>query len=111
LFENNDIDSVIATNEKTAVAALKIAQEKGFKVPENFSVIGFSNGVLARHSTPTLTTMSQHGELMGEAAAKMLIEKLESKDINREVATKIIKSNLVERHSTKRFLELSKPKA
>jgi LacI family transcriptional regulator len=110
LFESNDIDSVIATNEKTAVAALKIAQEKGFKVPENFSVIGFSNGILARHSTPTLTTMSQHGELMGQAAAKMLIEKLESQDVNREISTKIIKSNLVERHSTKRFLELSKPK-
>ncbi|MFC2109407.1 LacI family DNA-binding transcriptional regulator [Bacteroidota bacterium] len=108
MFENNKIDSVIATNEKTAVAALKIAQEKGFKVPENFSVIGFSNGILARHSTPTLTTVSQHGEIMGAAAAQMLIDKLENKDVNKEVTTQIIKTDLVERNSTKRFLELSK---
>lgn len=108
LFENNEIDSVIATNEKIAVAALKIAQEKGFKVPENFSVIGFSNGILARHSTPTLTTVSQHGELMGEAATNMLLSKLENKELNKEVATQIIKTDLVERNSTKTFLELSK---
>lgn len=108
LFENNEIDSVIATNEKTAVAALKIAQEQGFKVPENFSVIGFSNGILARHSTPTLTTVSQHGEIMGEAAAQMLISKLENKDLIKEVTTQIIKTDLVERNSTKKFLELSK---
>lgn len=108
LFDNNELDSVIATNEKTAVAALKIAQEKGFKVPENFSVIGFSNGILSRHSTPTLTTVSQHGEIMGEAAAQMLISKLENKDLTKDVTTQIIKTDLVERNSTKRFLELSK---
>ena len=100
-FEENDIDSVIATDESSAIAAMKVAIKRGHKVPEDFSVIAFSNGILARHSSPKLTTVSQHGEIMGATAAEMLIEKLEGKQGNSVSKTKIIKTNLVERNSTK----------
>ena len=70
-------------------------------MPLNFSVIAFSNGILARHSSPKMTTVSQHGELMGETATEMLIQQLENKDEKRKFKTKIIKTDLVERNSTK----------
>ena len=108
LFENNDIDSVIASSEQSAIAAMKIAQRKGYKVPENFSVIGFANGLLSRHSNPKLTTVSQHGERMGETAAQMLIDRLEKSETDIPTVTKVIKTDLVERNSTKSYLELSK---
>lgn len=108
LFENAEIDSVIASSEQSAIAAMKIAQKRGYKIPENFSVIGFSNGLLSRHSSPKLTTVSQHGEIMGCTAAQMLIDKLEDKEgaISGAV-TKVIQTDLVERNSTKTYLELS----
>lgn len=109
IFDNNKIDGIIATSEQTAIAAMKIAQEKGFKIPENFSVIGFSNGILSRHSIPTLTTVSQHGESMGATAANLLIDRLESKETTIEVTTKIITTDLVERNSTKKFIRLTNP--
>lgn len=101
IFENTNIDSVIATDESSAIAAMKVAIRKGHKVPDDFSVIAFSNGILARHSSPKLTTVSQHGEQMGAAAAEMLIEKLDKKDEKSASKTKVIKTDLVERKSTK----------
>lgn len=103
IFDAHKIDAVIATDESSAIAAMKVGQRKGYKVPENFSVVCFSNGILARHSSPKMTTVSQHGEKMGETAAKLLINRLEStSDEKYEPKTVIIKTDLVERNSTKR---------
>ncbi len=101
LFEDGKMDSIIATNEAVALEAMKIAQNKGLSVPKDFSVIGFSNGILARHSNPKLTTISQHGETMGRTAAKMLIDKLESQEEKKDVITKVINTDIIERNTTR----------
>ena len=55
-------------------------------------------------STPALTSVAQHGELMGQIAAKMLIEKIErddDKEMEEETyRTEIIEATLIEREST-----------
>lgn len=105
-FEKNKVDGVVTTNEATGIAAQKVGLKLGYKIPENFSVIAFSNGILARHASPQMTTISQHGEKMGEKAAKLLIKRIEKDDEVREFKNKIIKTDLVIRHSTKQFLKL-----
>ena len=108
-FERNQgqLDAVITTNETTGIAAQKVAQKLGFKIPENFNVIAFSNGIIARHANPKLTTISQHGEKMGEVAAQLLIDRLE-KDIKENYQNVEIKTDIVERNSTKMFLKLNR---
>lgn len=101
IFAGKNIDAVIATDESSAIAAMKVAIRKGHKVPDDFSVIAFSNGILARHSSPKLTTVSQHGEQMGVTAAEKLIDKLESENTEEKNETIIIKTDIVERKSTK----------
>lgn len=101
IFTANKIDAVITTDESSAIAAMKVAQKQGHKIPENFAVVSFSNGILARHSSPKLTTVSQHGEKMGATAATLLIDRLEEKEKS-EPKTIIIKTDLVERNSTKK---------
>jgi LacI family transcriptional regulator len=98
-FKKNKIDSVITTGESAAVAAMKAGLKSGHEIPKNLSVIAFSNGILARHSSPKMTTISQHGEQMGETAAEILIDKLEKK--HTETVTKIITTDLVIRDSTR----------
>jgi len=100
LFQDNTIDSLVTTNEGVALAAMKIAHKKGMVIPDDFSAIGFTNGILARHSNPKLTTVSQHGETMGIAAAEMLIYRLENPDKEKDFKTKVIKTDIVERNST-----------
>lgn len=103
IFEQNKIDAVITTDESSAIAAMKVAINNGLKIPEDFSVISFSNGILARHSSPKMSTVSQHGEIMGATAAEMLINRLENKGEEKEIETVVIKTDLVERNSTRDF--------
>jgi LacI family transcriptional regulator len=102
IFDNNKIDGIFALEENDSVAALRIAIKKGYKVPEEISIIGFADGILAsRRLSPSLTTVSQHGIEIGEVAAKLLIDRLESKEENLPYETVVIKTKLKERESTR----------
>ena len=103
VFDTNTIDGIFAVVENDSVAALRISQKKGYKVPEEVSIIGFADGILAsRRLSPSLSTLSQYGVEIGEAAAKLMIDRLESKEENLPYETVIIKTELRERESTRR---------
>ena len=103
VFDINKIDGIFAVVENDSVAALRISQKKGYKVPEEVSIIGFADGILAsRRLSPSLSTLSQYGVEIGEAAAKLMIDRLESKEENLPYETVIIKTELRERESTRR---------
>ena len=96
------IDGIFALEENDSVAALRFAVKKGFRVPEDISIIGFADGILAsRRLSPSLTTVSQHGIEIGEVAATLLIDRLESKEEHLPYETKVIKTKLKERESTR----------
>lgn len=103
VFSNNRIDGIFALDENDSVAALKIGLKRGYKIPQELSIIGFADGILAsRRLSPSLTTVSQHGIEIGEVAAKLLIERLESAEENLPYETVVIKTKLKERESTKK---------
>ena len=103
IFENK-IDGIFAIEENGSVTALRLALKKGFKVPEDISIIGFADGILAsRRLSPSLTTISQHGIEIGEVAAKLLIDRLESKEEHIPYETVVIKTKLKERESTRKL--------
>ncbi|WP_299117717.1 LacI family DNA-binding transcriptional regulator [uncultured Winogradskyella sp.] len=102
LFKTNKtIDGIFAVNELYALTAMRVARRLGFNVPDDIQVIGFTDGVLSKHSTPSLSTVSQHAQLMGEKAAGLLIDKLENDEDEESYQTQIIASELIERESTK----------
>lgn len=102
LLENQSIDAILAVNELFAVTAIKLAMSKGIKIPENLSVVAFTDGIISKYSTPTITTISQNGIKMGRKAAEMLINRLELEDEDDEhYRTEIIETNLIIRESTK----------
>ncbi|GIZ07333.1 LacI family DNA-binding transcriptional regulator [Flavobacterium sp. UMI-01] len=110
MFENNTIDGVFALDERDSVAALKIGIKKGYKIPKELSIIGFADGILAsRRLTPSLSTVSQHGVEIGEVAAKLLIDRLESEsEIEPPYQTVVIKTKLKERESSKTLKKSSR---
>ncbi|MFN7045308.1 MAG: LacI family DNA-binding transcriptional regulator [Flavobacterium sp.] len=102
LLENQTIDAILAVNELFAVTAIKLAMSKGIKIPEDLSVVAFTDGIISKYSTPTITTISQNGIKMGRKAAEMLINRLELDDEEDEhYKTEIIETNLIIRESTK----------
>ena len=102
LLENQSIDAILAVNELFAVTAIKLAMSKGIKIPEDLSVVAFTDGIISKYSTPTITTISQNGIKMGRKAAEILINRLELEDEDDEhYRTEIIETNLIIRESTK----------
>ena len=102
-MDANDIDAVLAVNEIFAIHAMGIAKNKGVKIPEEISFIGFTNGMLSQYASPGLTSVAQHGDRMGEIAAEMLINKVEMEYIEDQqeiFRTEIIRATLIEREST-----------
>jgi LacI family transcriptional regulator len=104
LSETCAIDAIFALEESDSVAALKYGLKRGNKIPEELSIIGFADGILAsRRLSPSLTTVSQHGVEIGEVAAKLLIDRLESEEENKPYETVVIKTKLKERESTRKI--------
>ena len=104
LFDNKKIDGVFALDEHASVMAMKAAIKKGIKIPDQLQVIGFADGVWSKRLTPSLSTVSQHAPEIGEAAAEMLIRRLEAKEGQEpQYETRVIKTELRQRESTKKL--------
>ncbi|MDG3583997.1 MULTISPECIES: LacI family DNA-binding transcriptional regulator [Galbibacter] len=101
LFDTQTFDAVFGVNELYAVVAMREAHNRGFKIPQQMSFVGFSDGILSKYAYPTLTTVVQHGYEMGQKAAKMLIDRLENEDDDGSYKTDVIKTSILQRESTK----------
>jgi len=102
-FRTRKCDAVLCVNEIFAVRGMRLAQRMGYRIPEDISFIGFTDGLLSRYASPSLTSVAQHGERMGALAAEMLIEKVEreyDETDRRSYRTELIPSSLIEREST-----------
>ncbi|MBA5629118.1 LacI family DNA-binding transcriptional regulator [Moheibacter lacus] len=96
-----DVDGLIGVNEFYTITAANYFKKKGSKIPGEVSIIAFSDGDLPKYSYPSLTAVRQHGREMGEAAAKLLLDKLEGITPEEEYQTIVIETELKERESTK----------
>ncbi|OIQ17626.1 MAG: LacI family transcriptional regulator [Flavobacterium sp. MedPE-SWcel] len=100
LIKDKKPDAIFAVNELFAVTSIKLINKMGLRVPEDISVIGFTDGIISRFSTPSISTISQNGLKMGGRAAKMLIERLEMEEENEQYTTELIETELILREST-----------
>lgn len=102
-FTGQKIDAVLCVNELFAVQCMAVVQKKDIMIPEDIAFIGFTDGYLSKYSSPTLTTVAQHGEKMGGIAAKMLIERVEAEvGVAEEepYRTEVVEATIIERGST-----------
>ncbi|MCF6167958.1 LacI family DNA-binding transcriptional regulator [Lutibacter sp.] len=95
----NPPDAILAVNEIYAAIALKIAKEKGLSIPKDIAIIGFTSGLISEFTDPSLTSVVQHGDLMGKQAAELLINRIENTAPS-EYQKVVISSNLKIRKST-----------
>lgn len=83
LSSGSDFTALFAISDTIAMAAMKAAQEKGLRVPEDISVIGIDGLVVSEYMTPTLTTLVQPAEEMGRECVSILFSLLEEKPVLR----------------------------
>lgn len=88
-------------NDEVAAYCIQHVKATGFKVPDEISVCGFTNSYITEVTEPTLTTVDQHGYEMGKTAARLLINRIEGRETKQGVISKLIKTDLVIRKSTR----------
>ena len=95
----NPPDAILAVNEIYAATALIIAKKKGLTIPNDIAIIGFTSGLISEFTSPPLTSVVQHGYLMGQQAAELLINRIEN-TAPEEYQKEVISPNLKIRRST-----------
>lgn len=99
----NPPDGLFAVNDLTALGAIKIFKKNGLRIPEDVAVVGFTNGQMGTISDPPLTSVDQNGFEMGKIAIQMLLDRLSDDNIEFSFQSKVLKTNLVIRESSKRI--------
>jgi LacI family transcriptional regulator len=72
--EHPGFNGLFCFSDLIAIGALRGLRKKGFDIPKDIRVIGFDNIHISEYVFPSLTTVSQDMSLMGEIAAKTLLQ-------------------------------------
>ena len=94
-------DGFFAVNDDTAIGILYTAKRMGFRVPEDISICGFTNGQRAVACDPMLTTVEQRGVKVGEEAADILIGHVEGIIPLDKTERRIVRTRLIIRGTTR----------
>jgi LacI family transcriptional regulator len=68
--------AIVAASDLMAVGVLRAAAAAGLRVPDDLSVVGFDDIMLAAHLQPGLTTLRQNKAGLGAAAARALLDRM-----------------------------------
>jgi LacI family transcriptional regulator len=104
ICENHkEIDGVFAVTDLMAIGALGSFREHGIAVPDQISVIGFSNWFLSQITTPHLSTVDQPGFEIGKTSFNLLYQEIQNKkkQITVPSQTVVIPTTVISRESTK----------
>src|SRR4029077_9305520 len=98
LARQKPFTALVAYHDISAIGAIRALQEQGLRVPQDVSVMGFDDIPGAAFHSPSLTTVRQPLNRMGEVAAQSLLDRIEGKkEYPSEIA---IEPEFVAREST-----------
>src|ERR1700734_1215631 len=78
LDHHRSFSAVLSFNDIAAIGCIRALHDAGLRVPQNVSVVGFDDIKEAAFQTPSLTTIRQPLQQMGELAVQLLLPQLRS---------------------------------
>lgn len=101
--DHNDTDGIFSFTDLVASGVLVRFKEMGIRVPDDISIMGFSNWFLARVTSPSLSTIDQPGYEMGEKAFLLLYNEIRAGKTDQLVKPEIVEipTKIIVRESTK----------
>jgi LacI family transcriptional regulator len=99
IAKNDNSTAIFVWDDKLAIGALRAIFEAGLGIPKDIALVGYNDTEIARHLFPPLTTIRHASYQIGEIAAKILLDRLNSEET---VETKqiVLKPELVVRNTT-----------
>ncbi|BFT29969.1 LacI family DNA-binding transcriptional regulator [Alteromonas sp. D210916BOD_24] len=101
LIQSPRVKAIFANNDEMAAGVLKVAHEMGITVPDDLSVAGFDDNLLAARVIPALTTVQRPVTNMAAIAARKIIAHIEGSKVN-ETEAYLVKPHLIIRDSIKK---------
>ena len=101
-----EMDSVFVANDQMALGAYHVLNDHGLHIPEDIAIVGFDNIPESAFFCPSLTTIQQKQNQVGQAAVEELINLIEldwkGSDII-EPKSILLEPTLIVRRSSKRL--------
>jgi DNA-binding LacI/PurR family transcriptional regulator len=99
LDEGAAFTAVFVGNDSMALGAQTALRQRGLRVPEDVSVIGFDDLPESAHLVPALTTVRQDFQLLGQLAVEYIIDLIEKDDT--PIYQRVLPPRLINRESTR----------
>ena len=84
LDEDLPATGVVAAADILAIGAAKGFFERGKRIPDDYSIIGFDDVEIAQYLTPGLTTIRQQISLKGQKAVELLLKHIEDPSLPKQ---------------------------
>ncbi|WP_123054455.1 LacI family DNA-binding transcriptional regulator [Clostridium sp. JN-1] len=101
LDKNLNITAIFASSDIMAIGASKAILKRGLRIPEDISIVGFDGIEYAKYFHPSITTIRQPVEDMGEKSADILFDIINGKSGHKHV---VINTELIKRDSCRRLI-------
>lgn len=103
LDKNEKLTAVFVITDTMAVGASKAILSRGLKIPENISVVGFDGMDFSKYFHPSLTTVNQPVDKMGEQSIEIIFDLIKNKKKNHQHV--VLETELLKRESCRRILQ------
>ncbi len=90
--------AILVITDLLAIGALRAVSERGLRIPEDISVAGFDDIVMARYTNPPLTTVRVHADRVGRTAMRLCFDRMRNPEYPTQSV--YVPSELVLRGST-----------
>lgn len=97
-------DAIIAGDDFTALGVIKKLKEVGL-TPPIIGVMGFANEIFSPYVTPSLSTVDQHPNVIGNECAKLFLDMIKQRNPYDKINKIVIEPTIVDRQSTGTYLE------
>lgn len=97
MLSHNKPDAIFTVSDEVALGVYEALKELKIRIPDDVAVVGFSNSMVSNYLCPSLTTIDQPGERMGETAYEFLKSAFEDGE---KVLQKVFEAKLLIRESS-----------
>lgn len=97
--KNKKLTAIFAISDMMAIGAARAILEKGYRIPDDISLVGFDGLENSKYYYPSISTMEQPKHNLGAESAKLLFERIE--DDEKGKIHIVLNTNFIERESVK----------
>ena len=101
LDDHPDLDAILAAVDVQGLGAIRAVTERGLKIPDQIKVISLTGHEVGAMLQTAMTSMEMPARLMGQKAARMVVEEIEAPDTGKQAPQHLcFTMQLEEREST-----------